>query len=229
MSNSLSTTLTPDISGKKHNMTFAPRVIEYVLDDDNRSAISANLDRYFRGTGRAAFSGRRFDDLAAESDPYCFTATDIAAVCTLSVPLTGQAVAQLLFDRAEVLSELLAACPNPELELWALDPTALDKDGPLAACYAAVRSLHKVGPVRASKLMAAKRPRLVPVRDSVVEAFIGASPRSYWWRPMQQIVSNEAVRRRLEELSPDDLSDHVSILRRLDVVLWMEGNAGRRL
>jgi hypothetical protein len=74
--------------------------------------------------------------------------------------------------------------------------------------------------VRASKLLAAKRPHLIPIRDSAVSELLRAGKK--WWLPMLEVVSDEQIRTNIAELSKTVPAD-VSVLRRLDVILWMEG------
>lgn len=40
---------------------------------------------------------------------------------------------------------------------------------------------------------------------------------------MQTLVRDESIRSRILELSPADVPATTSVLRRLDVILWMEG------
>jgi hypothetical protein len=56
-------------------------------------------------------------------------------------------------------------------------------DGPLANLYAGLSDVRKISYVSVSKLLAAKRPALVPIRDRVIETLLGAGER--WWAPMR--------------------------------------------
>ena len=96
--------------------------------------------------------------------------------------------------------------------------------------YARIDALVGLGPTTTSKLLARKRPRLLPVLDTVTRRALG-NPRQAW----------EPLRLRLRDGLAEDLRalaleaeipSHVSILRVLDVVLWMRhrprrGNAGQ--
>ena len=83
--------------------------------------------------------------------------------------------------------------------------------------------MHNGWYVRASKLLAGKRPHLVPIRDSVVEQLLGAG--TDYWTPMRDILSDPELRRTLKFISNGVAPPNVSLLRRLDVILWMEGKA----
>ncbi|MFC5007261.1 DUF6308 family protein [Dactylosporangium cerinum] len=94
----------------------------------------------------------------------------------------------------------------------------------LSAClelWASIRSLQGVGRTITSKLLARKRPRLIPVQDAVVMKGLG-DPTEFW----------EPLRRRLQEGLHSQLVDvaapvrevpaGTSTIRVLDVLLWME-------
>jgi hypothetical protein len=61
------------------------------------------------------------------------------------------------------------------------------------------------------------------IRDSVVERLLGARER--WWIPMQHLASDPRLRRLIDEASAGVVPDHVTYLRRVDVVLWSKGSA----
>lgn len=195
--------------------------------DNNAEQVRRDLATYFGpfepridGNNGSGYTGRFFDALARRGDPNSFDASAIAAVATLSVPLDGQQVAALI-SLGPSLSELLEASPPPGAELWEVDDAQLNDSAPLARTYELLKSIDGISYVRASKLLAAKRPDLVPVRDSVVEQLLGA--KRSWWKPWKDLVSDEDLRSLVERLTPDVVPGGVSILRRLDVVLWMEG------
>lgn len=77
-----------------------------------------------------------------------------------------------------------------------------------------------MGKVRASKLMASKRPDLVPIRDRHLEAILGAP--DTWWDPWRQLASRPEIAELVDRVTPAHLVDRVTLLRRLDVILWME-------
>lgn len=85
-----------------------------------------------------------------------------------------------------------------------------------------------MGPTTVNKLMARKRPALVPIQDSVVMRELGISDGTYWdlwWQSMHlqvdthPVVANFAaeLRRNVPEAA------HLSLLRTLDIVIWMHG------
>ncbi len=78
------------------------------------------------------------------------------------------------------------------------------------------------GQPRPGKLLARKRPRLIPVQDSVTEAVLGVS--SNYWSLLNAALraDDRALHRRLVDLHQRaELPDAVSVLRVFDVLAWM--------
>lgn len=193
------------------------RAAHYLTDESSAHQIAHDLDQYF-----SSYIGRYFECFVARSSPDRFTGEDLCAAATLSVPFTGDAAADLLIERADHFNSLLNAegMPPSSADLRSVNEEALADDSPLATLYAELKSLDQVSYVRASKLLAAKRPALVPIRDSVVEKFLGAG--DAWWHPYRELVTLDGVADRLFRLSPTVPND-VTLLRRIDVALWMAG------
>jgi hypothetical protein len=77
-----------------------------------------------------------------------------------------------------------------------------------------------LGPVKASKLMAARYPGLVPIFDSQVSELLGVTVNDPWWKPIRKLVLEVKPILDKLELKRDDIQ--VTTLRKLDVVLWMK-------
>jgi hypothetical protein len=148
------------------------------------------------------------------------TAVDVAALATLSVQPPGRAVASLLVENNDELNTLLARCPPPKIDMWDLAESAFNEDSPLAKLYEALKSVDGVGTVRASKLLACKRPLLVPVRDTEVAKVLGLG--KWFWIPLYRALQNHELREAISSTRPETAS-HVSLLRLLDVALWQQG------
>jgi hypothetical protein len=73
-------------------------------------------------------------------------------------------------------------------------------------------------PAAAGKLLARKRPRLVPVTDKIIVARVG--PAGQTWRAPRHCLQDESLRRAIEALWARHART-ASVLRLLDVVLWM--------
>jgi hypothetical protein len=78
-----------------------------------------------------------------------------------------------------------------------------------------------VGWVIAGKLLARKRPKLIPVYDSIVSCQFGA-PKQVWLKLHHALAKDDGeLRAALAEVRATvGVDDKVSILRTLDVVLW---------
>lgn len=140
----------------------------------------------------------------------------------LSVPLPALAARDLLRDRAAEFTRLLEEL-GPDRDL-------VDEEEPLVGDWvgwkvmSALRSLDRVGPTRASKLLARKRPRLRPIYDDVVSRVTNTIQSQ--WEPVRVALRADgcALHERLVHLHAEaGLSEQVPALRVLDVVAWMEG------
>ena len=192
---------------------FNDTVMAHFLGDNEAVAVE-HLRRYL-----ASFAGRLFERLA-EPDPFSLTANDFVAVTALSVEVPPEAAGRLLGDLRPTVGQLLRAIPagasitdTPEL---------LDESGAALELYDLLRSIDGLGPTTVSKLMAAKRPALVPIRDSVVWAALG-NP-ELWWSPWVEFTTGSGAGERLDQVRQIARladADHLTLLRVIDVVIWM--------
>ena len=122
------------------------------------------------------YTGAYFDSWAPrtrQADADRFTADDLVAVTFLSVDIGARAARELLVTRADEFAELLAAV-GPDHELVD-DADALTRDSPLWRLEAELLSIKDIGRTKATKLMARKRPQLVPIYDVVVGKVLGTT------------------------------------------------------
>jgi len=202
--------------------------------DTPQDAVNARVDRlleqsctpglvgaYFNSDG--PFAGETFDTLGkVATDPHVIGETDLLAVTLMGVMVQPRALRQILGPDRGDLSKLLESV-SVDTDLW----DATDSD---LACAAAVWNklcrYRSIDWVTAGKLMARKRPRLIPVVDSVIVGAIAAPPHKYWTTFRETLKSPER-RGRLRALRPSGLDERVSDLRVLDVVIWMHHSRGR--
>jgi hypothetical protein len=151
-------------------------------------------------------------------DPHRFTAHDIAAVATLSVPLPGEAVVGLIERDGDLAAKLR------------LVPTDVDlagaSDADLDALFVVQRDLDniaKIGHVIRSKLLAHKRPRLVPIRDQYLLMALLGRDSGEFTKPLRDALAADAsISDRLRHLKRyAGVDERVSTLRVLDVIVWM--------
>ncbi|MCT2260552.1 DUF6308 family protein [Brachybacterium muris] len=80
-----------------------------------------------------------------------------------------------------------------------------------------------VGETVASKIMARKRPHLIPIDDSVVTRVIGRGRKSSWRMRWMELREDSYLIDRAEEIRAHVDRRALSTLRALDFVLWRYG------
>lgn len=171
------------------------------------------------------YAGRSF--LAVGPVEYdSITAADLYATSLLGISVGPRAGRQLLQGgphRNDVLKALRMV--PVETDLADADDAVLD-----AAEHLHLQLKNALGGnkwVAASKLCARKRPRLFPVRDSLVtRALLGVGEdRRVDWLVYQHLITDTEVRRLLEKVIAESAVRESDLLdpplRILDVVLWM--------
>lgn len=187
-------------------------------DSDDRAL--TYLRRYFGVAGKR-YTGSFFDDWP-HPDSHRFTADDLVAVSFLSVFVPPLAARQLLQQQAVRFTELLDAVGD-DRDL-ADESATIDSSWAAWTLEAEVRRLPGVGRTIASKLCARKRPRLLPIYDTVVGRVTHAEHAQ--WDPLREALEADggSLHERLLRLRRDAaLRENVSALRVYDVVAWMEG------
>ena len=184
-------------------------------------------------TGRARYSGAYFERIGGGGDrpevAYQFTAEDLLAVTMLSVRIEGYHALHVLNYQAQELSSLLTQIP---LAIALQDPEAealIAEDGPAWKLWEAIRHIKpradddSIGPITAGKLLARKRPDLLPVYDNRVRGVLGRPrPDNSWWHDLRcQLVNDHELVHELESVRARADAGHMSLLRVLDVMCWM--------
>jgi len=166
-----------------------------------------------RGFAGELFDGLDPDGLLSDNPIGRFTVDDIAATSLLDVRFGPTAVREVLGSAA--IRASLASVPH-QVNLWDASGEDLRNATEL---WNLIREITGVGRTRASKLLARKRPRLVPVVDSVIAHALHL--RKETWRPLAAILSDRHLREAIDDLRPTWVSEGISTLRLLDVVTWM--------
>lgn len=187
--------------------------------ETNAEQIATNFDRYF-----TSFTGRRFEHFGAVGDPNRFDSSDLVAVEALSVQVPPEAAAKLLVTEPDRFNALLRRIPR-SVDIWDVSRETL-QDGPAAELHMLLRTLPGVDWVIAGKLVAAKRPRLIPILDTKVRGLI-QPPTSRFWISMWDELSDESRRATVAQVCAGAPAD-VSLLRRIDVALWMAASQHRQ-
>ncbi|MGW8847773.1 DUF6308 family protein [Streptomyces xiamenensis] len=189
-----------------------------------------DLRRYFGiglPPGAGSFTGSRFEHLAGGGDrPETadrITAEDLIAVQTLSVTVAAPCALDLLEGPlGHRMSDLLAAIPT-DIDLAHVDTAVVADDAPAEQAWRLLESQHGLGWVTAGKILARKRPRLLPVYDRVVRCALGR-PRPFWLLLHAALRENgaELHHQLLELRQAAGVPPTVSALRVCDVTVWMK-------
>lgn len=155
----------------------------WFFEDERWDQAIVALSDYF-----ARYEGSWFDLLADHDHPYRITARDIVAVSMLQVQIPIRTAIWLLGDGAAEVTALLERIPL-DWVIWQRDAD-LTRDGAAWRLWNAIDSNWwplgsadpGMGPTKISKLLAAKRPNLVPIQDSLVRRgiFGDEEPADYW-------------------------------------------------
>ena len=183
--------------------------------------------------GRARYSGAYFERIGGGGDrddiANQFTAEDLLAVTMLSVRIEGYHALEILHYQAGKLNDLLSQIPH---DLALEDPWAaahIVKSGPARRLWDAICDIephpesNRIGPVAAGKLLARKRPRLLPVYDSRIKKVLNR-PRTdnQWWHDLHdQLINDPGLVQELEAVRNRAGAGHMSQLRVFDVMCWM--------
>jgi hypothetical protein len=186
-------------------------------------ATAARLARYYRPGGK--YAGETFLALPG-NDLDQISAADLYAVSLLGVTVKPAAARRLLDDPTNTADIHTALRTTPNVDL----AVAGDADLRAAsrfydAVHAALRSSKSTSDpwVTASKLAARKRPRLIPVRDSLVRKLLDTGTHTVHadWLLYRDLVRDRAI---IDSLTHalESVGQPVRdpLLRVLDVALW---------
>ncbi|MDF9751567.1 DUF6308 family protein [Arthrobacter sp. ES3-54] len=210
-----------------------------ILDDGNIDEAANLLVAYYRRTSAdlPAYTGSVFNSWAGGGDGpgvvNCVTADDLIAVSFLALDVPGEAAFGILKTHRALISDLLAQIPA---NLDMADMQANDFDKLLGEDSAALQLWHVLrgrdtgrwgmGETRTSKLLARKRPKLIPIYDSIVGPLMELETGSLgqWKRWHTALTDGTGLPQRLQEIrTVSGISDPISDLRVMDIVLWMHG------
>lgn len=208
-----------------------------VMESINENTAVEKISRYFSvlDNGRPLYTGSQFDKFDGggdANDPDRITAEDLIAVSMLSVHVLGQAALGILGSCAKELGKELQLLP-PDLRFEKLTDAEfreyLGEGSPADLLWKILRQEDNrwgVGPTMTSKILARKRPHLIPIYDSVIARKIGMNGSGAQWDRWHSAFhgdqgrGNELVSK-LERIRDSSGQSHLSLLRVMDIVLWM--------
>lgn len=210
-------------------MTLVRERLLAVLGD---SIAESDIRAYFADDGAvgSTYTGRLFERFGGggDRDGYAdrINADDLIAVESLSVQVPPDTAFALLHGPVgDEVATLLIEVPR-DVELGSPDAHTHVADGsPADRAWRLLNDQPGIGWVTAAKLLARKRPKLLPVYDDVVRCVLGAP--SGAWLALDTALADRAVSQLVEKLRPA-APDHVSALRVVDVGMWMRHHEAHR-
>lgn len=195
------------------------------------------VKKYFerQGNGRPLYAGSHFDsfDGGGRVDPHRITAADLLALEMLSESVGGQAALGVVETHADEIERLLVQIPEDakmeeitqaEFEKW------LGEGSPAARLWDLLvqekGSRWNIGTTRASKILARKRPHLIPIYDKVVRRErLGERSGDHWrdWFDVFHGPDGPDLVKRLGDIRDEVNQKDLSLIRILDIILWMNG------
>lgn len=168
-----------------------------------------------------SFVRARFDTLGGRGDDARvadrFTADDLAAVSALGSGVAGPAAVALLDTDRKALRKLLRAIPRKQ----ALHKASDDDLAAVGELEAALGGIAGLGPTTRTKLLARKRPTLVPLADpSVAQELTGRRSPSLTV-PLRDALQADGMVDRCKQVRSDAGVDDLPLLRVIDIVVWM--------
>ncbi|MER5454633.1 DUF6308 family protein [Micromonospora sp. NPDC002389] len=193
-----------------------------VLDEE---CAVPNLRRYFANYPKP-FTGSQFETLgggAAALHRDVVTAEDLIAVQLLEVRVPAAVALELLQgDLGQRISDELRKIPASVDLSDKRARTYVQDGGPADRAWHLLVERPGVKETIAGKLLARKRPRLIPIYDSVLQCALRGRPGFWLWLHEQLRADDLRLIRRLRELRvAADIPVHVSDIRVFDIVIWM--------
>lgn len=208
-----------------------------IFEDSERAA--GYLAHYYtsheaRHTPRG---GRFFEKIGEGSQADRFTPQDLLAISALSVDVPAHSIETIL--KSQTLKDYLAEIPT-DRDIWHDDVEQFLVEGGAAdEAWHFLKDIYDIGNVIAGKLLALKRPRLIPIYDKIVRQEL-KPPSSYFWLSMRMTLAEgdgPAFRELVETVRAaaivERAEDHdfvavrsiasISTLRVIDVVVWEFG------
>jgi hypothetical protein len=207
-----------ELTQEVRTVTELGRRIWRYLGEDAPPLLQTYYSTY---TGRAFETLGRGGDLKAVANR--ITPDDIVAVSMLGVNIPPQVSLELLNDANKEVNGFLKEIPVKK-DLWQVEESDIDNKSNAAQLWKHLDGIVGVGWVTAGKLMARKRPQLIPVFDRVVRQAIKPRGSNTFWVSLHRELKAEdpGIVGRLRELKNEAaLPRKVSLLRVLDVAVWM--------
>lgn len=196
------------------------RRIQEILDDEEGAR--RRIGDYFDDAGD--YASRTFNTLGT-NEPDSIGPDDLLAVHLLGVDITPK-TARALLEAGQFRDEALGYLSkiDPTVRLW--EPGAVAALVPAEALWAQLKTLRGVDWVIAGKILARKRPHLIPIADALVWEYFQPEEGDFWETMRLALMDGWAQRvddsLRIDSLKSDEMRGKISTLRLLDVAVWMQ-------
>jgi Family of unknown function (DUF6308) len=207
---------------------------------DNRELLEGDVSKFLDAEAvglvktyfSAKFTGNRFHQLggggAASDVADRFTSDDVVAVSLLDVNIPGSAALEMLVHRAEQLNSILSEVPR-DVDLHSASDADIGTGSAADRLWTSLVAIPEIGWVSASKLMARKRPRLIPIYDSVLKAALLPGSGNYWIALRNELQDVELRNKLTSIRATAGVDPSIPIIRILDVCVWMRNWSGSEL
>jgi hypothetical protein len=216
--------------------------IPNILHGERENEAADRIRHYFNELTikkRPLFSGSTFDGFAPDRNPKgTFTGEDFLSTGLLGVHVPGEAIVKFYDDiefrhdaerqlrrlptdvdlgdlNEKAFHRLLGSNHSPGQLLWDLI-RGNRVNGKLLSDHVGM------GPTLTSKLLARKRPRLIPIWDSrIKDQLLLPDSKEHWshmWRALT--AENGALTERLRRIRSRSGQDQITLLRTFDVAVW---------
>ena len=206
-------------------MDFDAHQPSWFFQGDNQPGAIAALQDYATN-----YTGAWFDRLADVDHPNQITAQDIVAVSTLGVDIPANKSIWILGPGSEAITALLTQIPQHQA-IWHPDAN-LESTGPAWKLWNLIKSTDNSWPpghggvatTKLSKLLAAKRPDLIPIHDALIDqALFDAKIANYWapWTRLHRSPQGQQLRDLATSARDNaDIGEYLGPLRIIDIVIW---------
>ena len=175
------------------------------------------------------FTGGEFDRLGLghrgiDPNPDVITATDVAAVSMLGVDIPALTTLDILGPKAIDNTRLLSRIPDRPLH--EVELADVQTGSPALDLWHLIRNRdQKMGRTKTSKLLARKRPHLLPIFDSRVQSRLNLPDQDWawwwtWWNDPNHVKAVTDLRNAASVPHSMNWTRDISLLRIVDVIVW---------
>lgn len=196
-----------------------------IFNDDGHGLNESSVEDL--RTYLANYDGRCFEQLYDREKPFSFTPTDLLAVTALSVTVPPPVAAWILSGEGATATSSCLSNILPDSRIEDLSRRDYERLlGEASEAWKLWKLLYGqpgIGSTIAGKLIAAKRPHLVPISDGYVKDTLECTERDLWMC-MWTVLTDDEIRTGVANMHDEvPAARDLSLLRVLDIVAWRHG------